>query len=572
MGFLALGAIPLLIISAMVYLMILPDSDSTVIDAKTIVCVVALTSLFLSALSAICAIILANWLMKPINSLIKKLGESFTENEKKAIQKMSQGQLSLLSNAIDYFSSKKSRPDALETIENNVRVMMANSNDICFRLSEGEDTFSIFISEYWEKTYGAIEIKPHDKLEKYIAEENLPMFRNAMLMAKSKENRHFGIAVRMKINSKYTIWVNVRATSVFDEKGKIIVIGSIIDIDSRRQLEAEIDEKYNMYKFVLGAVPDIIYEVSVSTGALTVLNPDAWYEMFDVDIDSCDFESSRRPYWSKIHPDYREDFLDRFFSYDHILNLPNKSMSFEYRVMSKAGDWIWVEHSVKVVRESEGHALKVIGKISNINERKRRELKQLYQSDHDSLTGTYLRSAIRRKFDAIAGENGSPAIIMIDVIDFGHINDQYGHTIGDMVLRSVTAALWSSQTADCSVARVGGDDFVIMIKDTNKVSTEDIETICRKITDSFVKPLKIEMRTVYVSVAIGIAFMEDGGKTYDEVYPCAEAAAAYSKSRGENRYTFYTEDMADMKKDAPSQDDEQFESSELLTGIHNTTR
>ena len=517
--------------------------------------------------------IFASKFLGPAKALQDKFTSVFSKEEMDAIQRVSHDDMELVKNSIDYFCNKTAESNNTERVAAQAAASMSNSNDIFILYRDDTDNFNFYIPEYWQKTYGTIEIKPHDRLENYIAEENLPMLRNSLLMVKSKADRRFGIAVRMKVNQRSTIWVNIRCCSIAGENDKIVVMGTIIDVDVKRQLEAEINEKYNMYKFVLASVPDIVYEVDVPTGKFTLLNPEAWYDMFDVDIDSGDFESARRPFWEKIHRDYREGFLDRFLRYDHILLLPNKSLTYEYRVLSKNNDWIWVEHSVKVVRQSEdGKPLKVIGRICNINERKRREFKRLYQSDHDALTGTYLRSAIRRKFEMLAADKNHPVIINVDVKGFRHINEQYGAEIGDQVLRTVASVLWSCQKENCSVARVGSDDFIIFVSDRNCLEIERMEKVCEKIVDSFAEPIRIQNRTVNVAVAVGIAFCGEDGETFDDVYTCAQAATEYSAQRGDNRYTFYTDDMASLKKAPPPLEDDKYDSNEMLTAIHNTTR
>ena len=513
-------------------------------------------------------------LPRSINALLSKFGEIFTAEEMDALRKISGDDAELLKNTLDYFSSKSTDNAAdMERVNAQAEASMSNSNYIFIMYREDTNSFIFYFPEYWEKTYGTIEIKPNDKLENYVVDENLPILRNSLIMVKSKPDRRFSIAVRMRINHHNTILVNIRCCSIAGENGKVIVMGAIIDAETKRRLEAEISEKYNMYKFVLATVPDIVYEVYVPTGKFTLLNPDAWYELFDVDVDSGNFEESRRPFWTKIHPDYREAFLDRFMSYDHILLLPDKSLTFEYRVMNRNGDWVWIEHSVKVVSQLEnGKPLTVIGRMCNINERKRRELKRMYQSDHDALTGTYLRSAIRRKFDTLAADNNHPVIINVDIKDFRIINEQYGMEIGDHVLRKLAEILWSCQRDKSSVARVSGDNFIYLIDDGTNVTAEYIEKICTKITARFNEPMHVKNRTVNVAVAIGVAFFGDDGLTFDEVYTCSEAAARYSAQRGDNRFTFYTNDMAGLKQAPPPKDDDSYESDSLMTDLHNTTR
>ena len=162
----------------------------------------------------------------------------------------------------------------------------------------------------------------------------------------------------------------------------------------------------------------------------------------------------------------------------------------DYRALTKDGDYIWIRDVVHVVRNGDGDVDALIGFMFDINERKKteqelvrlqKELEEL--SFKDGLTGV----ANRRMFDSIidvewvnARRNHQPlSVIMIDIDYFKQYNDHYGHIQGDDCLKQVATLLSKSATrARDFVGRFGGEEFVLVLPETDAVAAKKVAERC----------------------------------------------------------------------------------------------
>ena len=255
-----------------------------------------------------------------------------------------------------------------------------------------------------------------------------------------------------------------------------------------------------------------------------------------------DFDGERRPYWKLIHPDYQEGFVDRFFDYNHMLIMPEHHMVYDYKIKNKSGDYIWVQHKAQVTLARNGEVLKVIGRISNINEQKSREYKNRYQSDYDSLTGSLARSALKEQFDRNIGDGKQRAIVLFNINRFRYINNEYGFETGDSVLKKIVIILWENQKGKCIVGRADSDTFIVGMLAANE--KDHPQTQIEKIFPKFKEPLEVDGKVINVSLcAAGSSCSSD--KSFEELYKEAEKALNICKSTQntyENTFCIYGED------------------------------
>lgn len=175
------------------------------------------------------------------------------------------------------------------------------------------------------------------------------------------------------------------------------------------------------------------------------------------------------------------------------------------------------------------------------------ELKTL--SSTDTLTGLYNRFQFERslieRIAAADRHHRNMSILFIDVDHFKSINDGFGHHVGDKLLKGIAGRLRLCTRADDIVARIGGDEFVIILSDIK--STDDVEITANKIIEDISEPYEIEGVTIRVSVSIGIAYYPENGITKDTIVTCADLAMYEAKSKGRNNYQIFTKDMQDRQ-------------------------
>jgi diguanylate cyclase (GGDEF)-like protein len=157
---------------------------------------------------------------------------------------------------------------------------------------------------------------------------------------------------------------------------------------------------------------------------------------------------------------------------------------------------------------------------------------------HDSLTGLPNRHSFYEQLQHFlknAGRNNTTfAVVFIDLDGFKPINDALGHAVGDEVLRSVANRLKQCVGRDDVVARVGGDEFVLLL---SGIETISMLSVVRKIIDTIAAPYTTETaKTVTLASSVGIATYPDSGSTVDELIAYADAAMYRSKRAGRNYF------------------------------------
>ncbi|MDR6917073.1 diguanylate cyclase (GGDEF)-like protein/PAS domain S-box-containing protein [Pseudomonas sp. 3296] len=168
-----------------------------------------------------------------------------------------------------------------------------------------------------------------------------------------------------------------------------------------------------------------------------------------------------------------------------------------------------------------------------------------FLSQHDALTGlpnrTRLQEFLDGKLKAMPTVEQPLVMLCLDLDRFKPVNDLLGHAAGDRVLNEV-----SSRLADCVrhgdlVARVGGDEFVLILSDMS--SQEEVETLCHRLIESVERSIEIDQQEVFVSASIGIAMAPNDACEATELLRYADIALYEAKSGGRNTWRFYAGDM-----------------------------
>ena len=217
-----------------------------------------------------------------------------------------------------------------------------------------------------------------------------------------------------------------------------------------------------------------------------------------------------------------------------------KNISGELRIKDKNGEYIWFSISNHIIREENGLPMRTICKIIDIDTEKRqiRHLEEL--SQRDPLTGLYNKGAVRTLISEhlkLYGGSGLHAMLFIDVDNFKAVNDSFGHLFGDKVITDIAAKLKIPFRDTDIVGRVGGDEFIIFIKNvrTKKFVCEKAQQVCEIMRTSYAG----EENSYSISGSIGISFCSQMGTTYDMMVAQADEALYYAKEHGKNHYEVY---------------------------------
>lgn len=213
----------------------------------------------------------------------------------------------------------------------------------------------------------------------------------------------------------------------------------------------------------------------------------------------------------------------------------------DYRHLKEDGRYVWVRLSIQMLPDPYSSNVRASMLLRDIDTQKREELTLKDQLRTDHLTGALNRTA----FVDAAGEvlaqppvSGLHALVMVDVDHFKQINDRFGHGYGDRVLARICDLLHNALRADDLVGRIGGDEFVLLLK-----NVAGYEALQMKM-DSLCEQLNQRISdSVCVSCSFGAAACPSDGAGFEELYDKADAALYAAKEAGRNCTRVYTPDM-----------------------------
>ncbi len=168
-----------------------------------------------------------------------------------------------------------------------------------------------------------------------------------------------------------------------------------------------------------------------------------------------------------------------------------------------------------------------------------------HQAYHDVLTGLpnrwLLHDRMKQALAYVRNKKTSLAVMFLDLDRFKNLNDTLGHSIGDQLLRAVTKRLQTCIFERDTLARLGGDDFIILL--TDLPDKQAIETAGNRLLQAFREPFVLDGKEIYIDASIGIAQYPVNGEEVDTLIKNAEAAMYYAKDQGRNNYQFSSDDI-----------------------------
>ncbi len=211
----------------------------------------------------------------------------------------------------------------------------------------------------------------------------------------------------------------------------------------------------------------------------------------------------------------------------------------EHRVKAKNGEWRWILSRGRVTERdpATGRALRMIGTNLDITERRRAEEAVQSTAHSDALTGLANRRGLDDRLRLALARNRrsglESAVLFLDIDRFKEVTDRLGHGAGDALLAAFAARLRSSVRASDTVARFGGDEFVVLLEDVRE--RQNALRIAEKILEEARRPIEVDGQSLAVTTSIGVAY-SDATSSEEDLLKRADAALYQAKAAGRNRY------------------------------------
>jgi diguanylate cyclase (GGDEF)-like protein len=214
------------------------------------------------------------------------------------------------------------------------------------------------------------------------------------------------------------------------------------------------------------------------------------------------------------------------------------------------GDIVWItENVVPIIKPGESEPSSVLISFTDIGPVREAQRQLKFLATRDSLTGLYNRAYLTERMRDLftpdmssgMGELASVAVLFVDLDGFKKVNDTAGHEAGDSLLCSVAERLSACISAEDTLARVGGDEFVIVVSAYE--NTGHLIGLARRILDMIAVPFAVADNEYYLGASIGISRFPEDGQDVATLMRNADSAMYHAKQRGRNNFQFFTAEL-----------------------------
>ncbi len=263
-------------------------------------------------------------------------------------------------------------------------------------------------------------------------------------------------------------------------------------------------------------------------------------------IDPTKFTGTAQEFFKVVHPDDLETLKSKM-AQTIKQNIPYEA---EYRIVWPDGSIHYIATRGRLVRDEQGQPSKINGIVFDITEWKEVQDKINNLAFYDPLTELpnrrLLSDRLQKALASSVRSKRTGAILFIDLDNFKTINDTFGHALGDLLLKQTATRLTSCVRVEDTVARIGGDEFVVMLENLSRDEFEaatHTEAIAEKIVATLSEPYQLAPHEYHSTCSIGIALFNDHMQSVDEILKQADIAMYQSKKAGRNTLRFFDEQM-----------------------------
>jgi diguanylate cyclase (GGDEF)-like protein/PAS domain S-box-containing protein len=337
---------------------------------------------------------------------------------------------------------------------------------------------------------------------------------------------------RMVARDGRVVWVSEKAAVFEDEAtGTQYWQGVMVDITERRNAEEALAASERQYRSIFDAAAIGVMALGLD-GCVLEANPTL--------ERVCDYPAGSlagRSFQELLDPD---DAASPEQLGELAAGLRDRC-ELEHRFRRNDGSWMWCRTVMALVRDGAGAPEHVTAMVEDISDRKEVEADLVHRTQHDPLTELpnrqrFLDSLRQTRAQRFAAGSGV-AVVFVDLDNFKEVNDSFGHHAGDELLVAVAGRLTGAVRPTDSVARFGGDEFVVLAADVGSLT--DATQLAWRLTSALRAPFSVAGETVRVTASVGVAYSSDPADLAEDILRKADAAMYLAKDRGSNRVAAY---------------------------------
>jgi diguanylate cyclase (GGDEF)-like protein/PAS domain S-box-containing protein len=329
------------------------------------------------------------------------------------------------------------------------------------------------------------------------------------------------------------IFAETSAFPLYSESGEIIGFrGIVCDITERAQMIKALSESEERYRTILAEIEEGYYEVNLA-GDFTFVN----------NATCRQFGYSREELIGMNYVVYvpKEEAKGIYKAWNKVYRTGKPLKSYPLTVIRKDGTQVFLESSVSPLRNNEGRIIGFRSISRDVTEHKQFEQRLAEMATHDPLTGLPNRLLLSDRFTiALALSRRTRnrlAVLMLDLDRFKAVNDSMGHDVGDQLLKAVAKRLLGTMRKSDTVARIGGDEFVLVLPQIPEAN--EAAKLAQRVLGVFREPFVCDDRQLRITTSIGVAVYPEHGKDIESLLKNADTAMYWAKEQGRDIYKFY---------------------------------